>query len=59
MKQKVIEMVSRMPDESSLDDIGYRLYVMESIQQGVDQLDRGEYVTNEQAKQELSKWVRE
>jgi predicted transcriptional regulator len=52
-------MVSRMPDESSLDDIGYRLYVMEAIQQGVDQLDRGEYVTNEQAKQELSKWVGE
>ena len=40
--------------ESSFD---YRRYVVENVQKGLDQLDRGEYLTHEQAKAELRKWV--
>ena len=58
VKEKVIEVISRMPDDSTLDDIGYELYVIESVQKGLDELDRGDYLTHEQAKEELNRWVK-
>ena len=47
-----------MPDDSTWDDIGYELYVIESVQKGLDELDRGEYFTHEQAREKLQKWVK-
>ena len=58
-KNKVLELVSNMPDNSTLDDIGYRLYVLESIEQGLDELDRGEYFSHNGAKKELSRWIKD
>ena len=58
VKEQVLEVITRMPDDSTLDDIGYELYVIESVQKGLDELDRGEYLTHEQAKEKLQKWVK-
>lgn len=58
-KSKVLDMVSNMPDDSTLDDIGYRLYVLESIEQGLAELDKGEYLSHDEAKKELDKWIKD
>ena len=58
-KSKVLDMVSNMPNDSTLDDIGYRLYVLESIEQGLAELDKGEYLSHDEAKKELDKWVKD
>jgi predicted transcriptional regulator len=58
VKELVLETVTKMPNDSTLDDIGYELYVIESVQKGLDELDRGEYFSHEQAKEQLQKWVR-
>ena len=58
VKQKVLEVITKMPDDSTLEDIGYELYVIESVQKGLDELDQGEYLTHEQAKAQLQKWVK-
>ena len=55
VKEKVLEVITKMPDNSSLDDIGYELYVIESIQNGLDELDRGDFLTHEQAREKLRK----
>jgi predicted transcriptional regulator len=57
VKEQVLEVITRMPDDSTLDDIGYELYVIESVQKGLAELDRGEYLTHEQAREKLRKWV--
>lgn len=58
-KSKVLDMVSNMPNDSTLDDIGYRLYVLESIEQGLAELDKGEYFSHDEAKKELDKWIKD
>ncbi len=58
VKEKVLEVIARMPDDSTLDDIGYELNVIESVQAGLDELDRGEYFTQEQAQEKLEKWLK-
>jgi len=32
-KEKVLDVVSKMPDESTLDDIGYRIYAIEGVEE--------------------------
>jgi predicted transcriptional regulator len=56
-KEKVIDLVSKMPDSSTMDDIGYRLYVLESIEQGLAELNKGEYLSHDEAKRELGQWI--
>ncbi len=58
VKEKAIEVITKMPDDSTLDDIGYELYVFESVEKGLAELDRGEYLTHEQAKEKLQKWLK-
>ncbi len=58
VKEQVLEVIARMPDDSTVDDIGYELYVIESVQKGLDELDRGDYLTHEQAREQLRKWVK-
>lgn len=58
VKERVLQAISEMPDDITLDDIGYELYVIESVQSGLDELDRGEYLTHEQAGERLSKWLK-
>ena len=58
VKQRVLEVVSRMPDDSTLDDIGYELYVVDNVLKGLDEIDRGEYLSHEKAREKLEKWVK-
>ncbi len=53
VKEKVLEVISQMPDDSTLEDIGYELYVIESIQKGLADLDRGDFLTHDEAREEL------
>jgi predicted transcriptional regulator len=58
VKDKVLEVITRMPDDSTFDDIAYELYVMQSVQKGLEELDSGDYLTHEQAREKLQKWLK-
>ncbi len=58
VKERVLEVVSKMPDTSTLDDIGYEIYVIQSIQKGLAELDRGDFLTHEEAREELGQWLK-
>jgi len=55
-KQDVLEMIERMPDDASLQDIMYELYVRERIERGLREANEGKTVSHEEVKQSLSKW---
>lgn len=57
VKQAVIEMIERLPEDVSLDDIMAELYVRRKIDEGLRQLDAGEGVDHEEAKRRLAKWL--
>ena len=58
VKEQVLEVVSKMPDDSTLEDVGYEIYVIQSIQEGLAELDRGDYLTHDEARQELGQWLK-
>ncbi len=57
IKQSVIEMIERLPDDSSVEDIMAELYFRQKVDEGLRQLDAGEGVEHEEARQRLAKWL--
>ncbi|MDF0668637.1 MAG: hypothetical protein P0119_21515 [Nitrospira sp.] len=56
-KQAVLDLVGKLPDDCSLDDIQYHLYVLQTIERGRAEVAQGETVSHDQVKQELrAKW---
>lgn len=57
-KKDAQELLNNLPDDSTLDDIQYHLYVLEKIRSGQDEIRNGRYCTHEQAKERLSRWLK-
>ena len=57
-KEKVRELLNRLPDDCSLDDVLYHLYVLEKIDRGTQELDAGQKVPHDEVAEELrKKWT--
>ena len=57
IKQKTCEVISRMPDEATLEDIQYHLCVLQCIEQGEKDIEDGRTLTHVEAEQRLAKWL--
>ncbi|MBN1216462.1 MAG: hypothetical protein JXA99_13610 [Candidatus Lokiarchaeota archaeon] len=61
-KENVIEMIKELPEDATIDDIIYHLYVKKKIQIGIDQLDQGKGIPHEKvmenAKKRLEQWLK-
>ena len=56
-KELVLDAISELPDEASLDEIARRIEFLAAIQKGIDQLDRGEGIPHEEVKRQLATWL--
>lgn len=57
-KQEVEAMLKHLPDDSTIEDIQYHLYVLEKIRRGRDDIRDGRTHTQAQAKERLNKWLK-
>ena len=55
VKEAVLEMVGKMPNDATIDDIMEELYVRQKIEIGLRQLDAGQFVSHEEAKARLGR----
>jgi predicted transcriptional regulator len=56
-KEQVQEILERLPDDASLEDIQYHIYVRQKIQQGLDDVESGRTVPHEEVQRRLAKWL--
>jgi hypothetical protein len=56
-KQEVEQLLQRLPDNSTLEDIQYHLYVLEKIKRGRADIAAGRSYTEAQARERLSRWL--
>ena len=56
-KQDVTQLLSQLPDDATLEDIQYHLYVLEKIQRGRADAAAGRVHTREQARVRLAQWL--
>ena len=56
-KEIVQDLLQRLPDDASLQDIARELEFIAAVRQGLDELDNGESVPIDQVEQELPSWI--
>lgn len=56
-KQEVAQLLDQLPDDATLEDIQYHVYVLEKINRGRADIAAGRSFTTEQAKERLSRWL--
>lgn len=55
-KQKVQQLLDRLPDEVSLEQIRYHVYVLHKIERGEKAIEEGRVVSHEEVKRRVQKW---
>jgi predicted transcriptional regulator len=56
-KEEVIKMIEQLPDEASVADIMAELYFRQKVDAGLQELDQGKGVPQEQVEERLKKWL--
>jgi len=56
LKQESIKAISKLPEESDIDEIMYRLYVLDKIKKGKEAVLKGEVITIDELRKEAAKW---
>ena len=55
-KQEALNIIDRMPDDSDMDEIMYRLYVLNKIRKGQQAVEQGKTITSEELQREIDSW---
>ncbi|MEO6393219.1 MAG: hypothetical protein ABIP75_15320 [Pyrinomonadaceae bacterium] len=58
-KEEVRALLHRLPDNCSLEDIQYHLYVIEKVQHGLEVAERQGTLSQAQAEKRMEKWLTE
>ena len=56
-KSAVLDVVSKLPDEVSVDEVIERLILVEKIDEGQQQVKDNKVNSEEQAREKLNKWL--
>ncbi len=56
LKEEAISAISKLPESADIDDIMYRLYVIDKIKKGREAIRNGKIISVESLKEELKSW---
>lgn len=57
-KETVRELLDKLPDDCTLEDVLYHLYVVQAVERGLDDADAGRTLSHEEVVEEMRrKWV--
>ena len=56
-KEQVQQILQMLPDDASLEDIQYHIYVRQKIQHGMDDVEAGRVVSHAEVQNRLAKWL--
>jgi len=57
IKQEVQELIQKLPDNCTYEDIQYHIYIIEKIKKGIERAENGEVSSHQDAKERMSKWL--
>lgn len=57
-KEAVLKLLETLPDNASIEDIQYHLYVLQKIRAGQEAADAGDLISHEEVMRDLAKWLK-
>lgn len=58
-KEQVKKIIDKMPENSTLEDLQYTIYVQSKIQKGLDAVKNGDVVSQEAVEKRIEKWLKQ
>ena len=62
LKEDIIALIKKLPEDATIDDIMYHLYVKKKIMTGIKEIEQGKVIPHEQvmenAKKRLEQWLK-
>jgi len=58
VKNDIIQIIRKLPDDVTVDDVMAELYFKMAVDAGLQELDEGKGIPHEQAKKRLAKWLK-
>jgi len=55
-KEQVQKILEVLPDDASLEDIQYHIYVRQKVEQGLAEADAGRVISHDEAMRRLDQW---
>jgi hypothetical protein len=56
-KEEIEALLGRLPDDCSVEDVQYHLYVLEKVRLGIESAETQPALTHEEAEVRLRKWL--
>lgn len=57
VREQVIEMISSLPEDCTIEDIQYHLYVREQVERGMRAAESGDVLSQAEMEQEYRQWL--
>jgi predicted transcriptional regulator len=56
IKKEAIDIITNLPDDASIEDIMYKLYVLDKIKKGQEDIEKDNFVTTDELRKEIDLW---
>jgi predicted transcriptional regulator len=58
-KEEVRRLLDQVPDDASLEDIQYHIFVCQKIERGLKDVEAGRVIGQEEAEKRMTRWLGE
>ena len=58
-KEEVLRILELLPEDASLEDIQYHIYVQQKIDRGVEAADNGDFISDDEIEHRIARWAGE
>ena len=56
-KEKIIAGIQKLPENVTIDEVLDHILLLEKIDKGIDQADKGQVLTEEKVDEKIEKWL--
>ena len=56
LKQEALDTISQLPDDANMEEIMYRLYVLDKVQKGQEAIKHGKTISSDELQREIDTW---
>jgi len=57
-KKQILKAIEQLPDDAGFEEALERLYLLYKVEKGLRQAERGELISQEEARQRMAKWLK-
>lgn len=55
-KQDALDTIKQVPDNADMEEIMYRLYVLDKVRKGREAVEKGETLTSDELNRDIDSW---